>query len=387
MEKDELLKNMYEPVFNHFAEEKVHDEVIPYDEAWENSGDKDIMTTFESAKNDGLYFKENKNKVSFFDPDELIEDVARGIQADYCERELRKFYARVQKVIDRGVTNLEGILQAACYEMINGRNTKMNYFEAGVRIIKDNGLLLEKSLDNYDDFKKVIGYDDNCLVKVQKYVNRYVPNNEQQLIDFKYIAGSPNENILRSYDNLSSVSKLELINKAKSAYNVYYELSKAGMSISDMEANKELVGLGMYIEWLKNNKPNYAVNYEEISSSIKEENMIAFDKLLEVVKKDKNYKISPVDNYSVPDYLTIEKELIEKINNPKLFGGVFKKKDKKIVEKAVNEVINEEIEKEEHEVSNIDYGKRGFAGMWLLGLATGLMASSLIAFAAYFFGK
>ena len=118
------------------------------------------------------------------------------------------------------------------------------------------------------------------------------------------------ENIVRTFASRSPEVNKENIEAALEAYNVYKELSKAGLTIEQMETDqnlRNLIGLAIHTGWLKRNETNpnesLKVPYNELDEWLREQKLIIFDALLSVVKQNKEkYKIEAVKGHILPDY-------------------------------------------------------------------------------------
>ena len=383
MEKEELLKKMYAPVFNHFAEVNELNEEIVYDSSWENSTDSEISNRFIEAMNDGLLFKNARVKMENFQPIEIISRVLNDVHKDYCENELKSFYERVKKNKENGYSILE-CYEIACYLYIDRgsakNNVRNNYFDKNLRTVLSmpgNYELFNNCLNSYDDFKKVVNYEDDSLLKLKHYVKSLAPVAEKD-VDYIYINTSRSENILVDYNSLSDAFKKPLIAAATSAYDVYYELSKAGLSIDEMRNSEELVGIGMNVNYLRNTMSAPVIKYTDLDFESKDRNKKMFNRLLEIVEKNKDlYKIEPVDGYEIPNYPELEEKIEYSINNQVPLPLVEKKDGELIVQDASDAI------------KSISKNKRirGYGAMWFMGLASGLFTASLIGFAAYFLGR
>lgn len=118
------------------------------------------------------------------------------------------------------------------------------------------------------------------------------------------------ENIVRTFASRSPEVNKENIEAALEAYNVYKELSKAGLTIEQMETDqnlRNLIGLAIHTDWLKKNKnypnENLKVPFSELDERTREKYLTVFDALLGIVKQNQEkYKVEKVKGHILPDY-------------------------------------------------------------------------------------
>ena len=427
LEEIQTLQNIYNTVFNHFAEERFHEEILEYDATWEESENKEIRNMYAMAKGDGLKFKEVKNLreepakevvekeevkpvtlltpvKNVFNSQELISEVALKLHDNWCLNELKEFYDRAKIAKSNGALGIENILQAACYK----KGKKRNEIECGIRDIKDNASQMIGMFESFDEFRKYVGYTDDTIIKVRKYAKRNVEYNLRQ-DDYKSITGE--ENILRPFASLSDVSRKEVLDVVNSAYSVYEENGKAGITLEKLESDMNYVLLGMHTKWLEKNKDredkSMLVPFNEVNDDVKKQYTEAFVALSEVVKTNNGkYFVSQEENAIKPNYQERETNILDEIRNPKvnenmnqdnIFAKWFTRQDElpsKVEERqeaVATEIVNamaqgEDVLNENSEENKSVNNTYGFTGPWLLGLVTGIISCGLIVLGAFFIG-
>ena len=145
---------------------------------------------------------------------------------------------------------------------------------------------------------------------------------EEEIIEMQktgdYRVETKEENILRPFIKLSSDSKKENLAAALGAFSVYEDLSKAGISIEEMETDpkiRNIIGIAIHTDWLKRNldheDESIKIPYSDLTEQAKEQDLTVFGALLHVVKKDMSrYKINPEPNHQIQNYEELEKEVL-----------------------------------------------------------------------------
>ena len=249
--------------------------------------------------------------------EELIVEIATKIHADYCEDELRDFFIRMQSIKENNPEMTPGkILENACFD----NDTKRNHIVLDETWLQFHETEARHMFNDYETFKRVVECG-GCDIK--DFAKRDLT--EEEIIDIRidgdyrdYIVETGEENILRPFSKLSHDSKKENLRAALGAYEVYENLSKAGITIEQMENNpniKNIIGIAIHTDWLKRNmdheNENLLIPYNQLDAQAKEQDLTVFNALLHVVKNNGDkYKIAPVPNYKMPDYQSMESEVL-----------------------------------------------------------------------------
>ena len=246
--------------------------------------------------------------------EDLIVLIASKVHEDYCEDEYRDFFSRLNKIKKEGqITNPGDMLRQACFD----GETKRNDVVLDMAWLQLNETIASSMFDEYDSFKKVIASGG---IDLKDFAIRNLV--EEEIIEMQrngdYLIDTQEENILRPFSELSMDSKKENLAAALGAYKVYEQLSKAGVTIDEMEHNpeiKNLIGIAIHTDWLKRNRnhedESIKIPFSELTEQAKEQDLTVFGALLHVVKKDlEKYRIAPEPNYQIPDYISQEKEVL-----------------------------------------------------------------------------
>lgn len=252
--------------------------------------------------------------------EELIILAASLVYQDWCMQEYKGFWERAVKIYNDGEKNIGNSLRKACFK----GNTKRNeiFIDTGFMVMHES--IADNCLNSFDDFMFLI---KSGGLEIKRFTTRNLTEEEKMtnINNGNYKPETEEENILREFKYLSEDSKKENLESAISAYTIFEELSKAGVSIEQMTKNKEirnLIGVGIHAHWLKRNPdhPNNAlkVPYSELDDWTKDQDLIVFDALLKIVK-DKNILIEPNQTgYFLPDYLLLEQQALEEIRTKKI---------------------------------------------------------------------
>lgn len=249
--------------------------------------------------------------------EELIVEIASKIHADYCEDELRDFFSRMQSIKENNHEMMPGkILERACFD----KGTKRNHIILDETWLQFHETETRLMFDDYETFKSVVECG-GCDIK--DFAKRDLSDEEIKDIktegDYRdYIVETGEENILRPFSKLSQDSKKENLRAALGAYEVYENLSKAGVTIEQMENDpniKNLIGIAIHTDWLKRNMDHenegLLIPYNQLDNQAKEQDLTVFNALLHVVKNNGDkYKIAPVPNFKIPDYQSLENEVL-----------------------------------------------------------------------------
>lgn len=246
--------------------------------------------------------------------EELIVLAAAKMHSAYCEDEYRDFFNRLVQIKKEGkITNPGDMLRKACYE----NDVQRNEVFLDVAWLQFNETLANLMFSDYDSFKNVI---ERGGIILKDFSIRDLTDEEiiemQQTGDYRI--ETKEENILRPFVQLSNDSKKENLAASLGAFKVYEELSKAGITIEEMENNPEvrnMIGIAIHTDWLKRNMDHedesIKIPFSDLTEQAKEQDLTVFGALLHVVKKDiDKYKIKPVPDYQIPDYASLEKEVL-----------------------------------------------------------------------------
>ena len=251
--------------------------------------------------------------------EELIVLIASKMHEDYCEDEYGDYFERIVKIKKEGnITALGDILRQACFD--NG--VKRNEVNLDIAWLQMHETLSNAMFSDYSAFKSVI---KGGGIELKDFAIRELI--EEEIIEMQqtgdYRAETKEENILRSFIKLSSDSKKENLSAALGAFRVYEDLSKAGISIEQMENDskiRNLIGIAIHTDWLKRNMDHedesIKIPFNELTEQAKEQDLTVFGALLYVVKKDINrYKINPEQNHQISNYEELEKEVLSNIKS------------------------------------------------------------------------
>lgn len=245
--------------------------------------------------------------------EDLIMQAASSVHADWCIQELKAFYERA-KVAYQEIGNPGEALRKACFK----GDQKRNEVIIDGPYLNFHVTLASKIFDSFEDFMKAF---DVGAIDVKRFVKRNLTSEEkrhQTYGEYNYKEETGEENILRPFARLSADSKKENLEAAQGAYNVYVQMSKAGISIEDMLNNPEIrdtIGVAIHTDWLKRNMdhPNESlkVPYSQLDEWTKNQDLVVFDALLGVVKKNlEQYKVMSEEGFVLPDYVEEEKNLL-----------------------------------------------------------------------------
>lgn len=209
----------------------------------------------------------------------------------------------------KGIERLGDALRNACYK--NG--AKRNEIDLDVDFLLGHETLAEHSFYDFKDFMSLVRYG---AFDVKRFTKRELTEEEQTKSGKNYRNGE--ENILRPFSELSYSSQKENLSAAIGAVKVYEELSKAGISIDEMQKNpeiKHMIGVGIHADWLNRNKEHsdksLKVPYDQLDDWTQQQDLTVFYALLDVIKKNnEKYLVSPEDGYELPDYNALENEVL-----------------------------------------------------------------------------
>ena len=180
----------------------------------------------------------------------------------------------------------------------------------------------DNCLKNFDDFMFLVRSDG---FESKRFTERKLTEEEQRNAGEHYRKGTGEENILRPFVELSADSKKENVGAAIGAYNVFEQMSKAGITIQQMETDPRitnLIGIAIHADWLGPNKehPNeeLKVSYSQLDEWTQQEDLTVFAALLEVVKNNpEKFAIAYEEGYKLPDYEAREAEILAELKSNK----------------------------------------------------------------------
>lgn len=244
-----------------------------------------------------------------YEKEELIIEAASKVHEDWCNEELFAFFWRLQEF-----KNLKpgDAINSACYK--NGKKRNDVVFDYGY--IAGHELFMEERLfsDDFKKFKYIVG---RCF-DIKRFVKRNLTKSEIDRASFKGNYRDGEENILVPFKELSDDSKKENLEAAIGAFNVYEQMSFAGISLEEMKMDsyiREMIGVAIHADWLSRNMnhPNESlkVPYEQLDLWTQKQDLVVFDALLDIViKNGEKYFVDMVEEYDLPDYEQKEREIL-----------------------------------------------------------------------------
>lgn len=202
----------------------------------------------------------------YYGKENLIIEAASLVHEDWCKQELEAFFSRARKIHMNSKENVSKALYEACYK----GDIKRNEIYIDVSFMLGHESLADHCLDNFDSFMYLVKMG---AIEIKRFTPRNLTAEEKEEKAFKgdYKEETKEENILHDFKYLSADSQRENLEAAISAYTVFEELSKAGISIEEMLGNSEirnLIGVGIHTDWTK------------------QQDLTIFDALIKVVKKN-----------------------------------------------------------------------------------------------------
>lgn len=260
--------------------------------------------------------------------EDLIIEAASVVYEDWCEQEYLAFFKRAREAYIKG-ESVSTALNLACYKGEQKRNEVSialnDMFDAeatmGMGYFDPN-----MNTNILSSFEYFMTFVKASTIKIKRFTKRNLTMEEQleNSLSGDYKVETGEENILRPFRSLSADSKIENLDAAIGAYNVFETFSKAGISVAQMEIDEKLrnlIGVAIHVDWLKRNKehPNSSlkVAYSELDDWTKQQDLTVFNALLSVVKAN-NISIGKVDGYTLPDYLVEEQIVLEQIKKKTL---------------------------------------------------------------------
>lgn len=210
---------------------------------------------------------------------------------------------------------MNNALNLACYKGEQKRNEISIDLNA---MWEYESIMSENCLSSFENFMTLV---NKSIIDIKRFTVRNLMESEQRenYLSGNYKVETGEENILRGFRELSSDSKKENLEAAIGAYNVFEQLSQAGVSIEAMKCNdstKQMIGLAIHTDWLKRNKnhsnDSLKVPYGELDDWTKQQDITVFEALLTVVEQN-GISISPIAGYKIPDYLLEEREILQQI--------------------------------------------------------------------------
>lgn len=245
--------------------------------------------------------------------EELIVKTASRIHENWCLEDLQEFYKRAREAKETGMSEGE-TLTSACFQ--NGY--QVNEVLIDIPFLTAHETLASSCFTSFDNFLELVQHD---AIEVRKYVKRDLTEKEieENLIDNNYKVETGEENILRPFAKLSADSRREYLEVAIACFKTYSEMSKAGISIDQMEKSQEIrdmVGLSINNNLLRRNMEyideSLIVPYSQLDDYVKEQDLKAFDTLINTVKSNINkYEVKKEEGYSLPNYLEEQERILE----------------------------------------------------------------------------
>ena len=242
--------------------------------------------------------------------EKLIVAAASKVHEDWCTQELKAFFERVREIHKENPELFGDSFRKACEK--NGK--KRNEIELDAAYLAMHETLAIRALTDFNSFMKLV---DAGAIEVKRFVGRNLTDAEMIKAGNNYRNGE--ENILRSFLELSAESKKENLDAAIGAYNVFVEFSKAGITVEHMLNDENLtrmIGIAIHTDWLKRN-PNHEneslkVPYDELDEWTQGQDITVFKALLEVVMKNKDkFLVNVEPGFQLPNYLEEEKVILE----------------------------------------------------------------------------
>ena len=241
--------------------------------------------------------------------EELILKSASLVHKNWCIQELAGFFKRAQKASEQN-QDIVSALQMACYK----DGLKRNEVELDVTYFAQHKTLVQSCLFDFDKFMTL--YNTGAIA-IKRFVKRDLTDEEIKTSGSNYRNGE--ENILRPFKELSTDSKKENLEAAIGAFNVYEQLSQAGITLEQMMNDleiKKIIGIAIHTDWLKRNmdhpNENLKIPYEQLDEWTQQQDLTVFNALLNVVKENKNkYFIQPVEGVVLKNYVEEERALLK----------------------------------------------------------------------------
>lgn len=249
--------------------------------------------------------------------EELIIEAASEVHKEWCMQEYKGFFDRAQKELSNG-KSMKDALYSACYK--NGTKRNELWIDAGYMVGHET--MATNCLKDFDVFMHFVRA---TAFEIKRFTKRTLTLKEQIEMGGSgdYKKESQEENILRNFKTLSVDSKKENLEAAISAYKVYEELKRAGVTDEQLTSNSEirnLIGVAIHTDWMRRNPehPNDSlkVSYEELDDWTKSQDLTVFDALVKVARKN-NVEILSEDGYRLPDYLLEEQQTLSDIKGKK----------------------------------------------------------------------
>lgn len=357
-------------------------EEVVVDEAWNSAKNEKDDNKFINAGDIAtkMIYGDRYTQQKPIDQAGLVAEVAEKLHNNWCEEEIKDFYGRV---VDFAKNNeyidIIRMLNRACFRTGKRNN---NEYVINEEMLDKNDFI--ESLNNYDTFRNFVGTDDSYPICLKKYVEQIIPENERQS-DYKN--ASKMENILRPFKELSTEAKKKNIAASIDAFNAYKELTEAYVSIDDMENDNDtriLVTKAMNVSQMKND-PSYRVKYADLPEAEKENDLYAFDILIDTVKNNREYFLYPLVDVDIPDYDTIEENIINGVGEVIPVANIRTLDENRVLtsyelEQKLRE--NGELKDEDN------YQKRimGYAGIWTVAISTAVLTAGIFILGAFYLG-
>lgn len=231
----------------------------------------------------------------------LSYSLASDLHAEWCSQELRAFFLRAQEEFAK-TQNYGQALRQACYK----GDTKRNEVEIDTGWLVGHETIAKKCLEDFEIFKSLF---IKGVIEVKRFTKRNLSSEEIKEAGNNYVDGK--ENILRSFNKISSSSQKDNLEAARVAINLTYDKMMTGEIITDDML--EEMGSFVHEEWLKRNQwvfdPNYgnqslAVPYEKLTEEEKDKDKV---QIIQAGAKIQSYKNKMINIDNLCENFKIEK--------------------------------------------------------------------------------
>lgn len=192
----------------------------------------------------------------------LSYSLGSDLHEAWCKQELYSFFLRAQQEFTKS-QNYGTALRSACYK----GEEKRNEVELDVGFLLGHETLASRCLEDFNTFLKLF---ELGAIEVKRFTKRNLSPEEIAQIGNDYKDGK--ENILRSFNSLSSASQKDNLEAARVAIELVYDKTISGEQFSPEEV--EQMASVIHDEWLKRNDwvfnpeygdPKLAVPYAQLS--------------------------------------------------------------------------------------------------------------------------
>jgi hypothetical protein len=222
----------------------------------------------------------------------LSYSLGADLHKEWCEQELRLFFARAQQEYEK-TNNFGEALRQACYK----GETKRNEVELDTGWLMSHSSVSSQCLTDFETFKELF---DRGIIEVKRFTKRELSQEEIEKAGNNYVDGK--ENILRDFSELSSASQKDNLEAARVVIELVYEKTMSDEPILPVEL--EQMGSTIHEEWLGRNSwvydPSYgnpalAVPYEQLPKDEQDKDKAQIGPAQEKVRAYKNGLIKVED--------------------------------------------------------------------------------------------